>query len=71
MSRGGRIIKINKHFGEYLSYLRFMKQLEVREMAKEIGIASTTYHDLERGNRTQCGHVVLVKIIAYLFLKEK
>lgn len=40
-----------KSFGEYLAYLRELKNVTLRELARQIGVSAPFLSDVEKGRR--------------------
>ena len=62
MPRGGPQFQISKELGPYLAYYRFINKLEIRQMAKLIGLSHATYHELEKYKRPYIGQNTAEKV---------
>jgi len=62
MPRGGPQFKISPELAHYLAYYRFIHKLEIRQMAKLIGLSHATYHELEKYKRPHVGQNTAEKV---------
>lgn len=66
MSRGGEKVKIGSVLPFMLKEYRFRSGLEIRDMAKRVGLPHTTYHDIESRRRKYVGSNTLQKIVSWM-----
>ena len=60
-----------KSFGEYLAYLREMKNVTLRELARQIGVSAPFLSDVEKGRRAALTAERLDLVVKVLNLNEE
>ena len=67
MSRGGTQFKRGGNLPYFLRCYRFLRNMDMSDIAKDIGISKSTYHELETGKRVFISGKSRGKIIKWLF----